>query len=96
MEVVLDYLSVIGSVNAAKLGIGGALFAPSHPPTLWCATFSPEIQQHIILVKNPSGDLTNSDLEQARVLTQVDVAASLYDLCKLTLSTLNDNSAAIT
>ena len=41
------------------------------------------------------GDLTNSDLEQAGILTHADVAASLYDLQELTLLTLNDNSAAI-
>ena len=53
-------------------------------------------QQHIILVDNPSGDLTNSNLEQAGVLAHVDMAVSLYNLCELTLATLNENSAAIT
>ena len=91
----LDYPLVIGSVDAAKLGMGGILFAPGHPPTLWCATFPPEIQERIISFNNPSGDLTNSDLEQAGALTQADVAASLYDLRELTLLTLNDNSTAI-
>ena len=95
MEVVPDYLLVIGSVDAAKRGMGGILFTPSHPPTLWHITFPLEIQEHIILVDNPSGDLTNSNLEQAGILAQVDVAASLYDLHELSLATLNDNTAAI-
>ena len=94
-EVVLDYLLVIGLVDTTKLGMGDIIFAPGHPPTLWCATFPPEIQQCIILVDNPSGDLTNSDLEQASILAQADVAAFLDDICKLTLATLNDNSATI-
>ena len=37
----------------------------------------------------------NSDLEQAGVLAQADVAASLYNLCELTLATLNNNTTAL-
>ena len=46
VEVVLDYPSVIGLVDTAKLGMGGVLFAPGHPPTLWCATFPLETTTH--------------------------------------------------
>ena len=88
-EVVLDYPSVIGLVDATKLGMRDILFALGHPPTLWHAAFPPEIQERLISFNNPSGDLTNSDLEQAGILAQADVAASLYDLWKLTLLTLN-------
>ena len=41
------------------------------------------------------GDLTNSDLEQAGVLAQADMATHLFDLQELTLATLNDNIAAV-
>ena len=95
VEVVPDYPSVIGLVDAAKLGMGGILFTPRHPPTLWHATFPSDIQECIISFNNPVGDLTNSDLEQASILAQANVAASLYDLQELTLLTLNVNSAAI-
>ena len=37
----------------------------------------------------------NSDLEQAGVLTQADVANTVFDLRDRTLTTLNDNIAAI-
>ena len=94
-EVVLEYPSVIGSVDAAKPGMGGVLFAPGHPLTLWHATFLPDIQAHIVSFDNPGGDLTNSDLEQAGILTHANIAASLNDLWELMLSTLNDNSAVI-
>ena len=90
-----DYPSVIGSVDAAKPGMGGVLFAPGHPLTLWYATFSLDIQLRIMSLYNPGGDLTNSDLEQAGILAQAAVAASLYNLRKLTLLTLNNNTAAI-
>ena len=90
-----DYPSVIGSVDAAKQGMGGVLFAPRHPPTLWRAAFLPDIQACIVSFDSPKGDLTNSDLEQAGILAHADIATSLYDLRELTLSTLNDNSAAV-
>ena len=48
------------------------------------------------LLDNPSGNLMNSDLEQAGVLALADMAASLYDLHELTLATLNSNTATIT
>ena len=94
-EVVPDYPLVIGLVDAAKPGMGGVLFSLGHPPTLWHAPFSPDIQQRIISHDNPMGNLTNSDLEQAGILAHVDVATSLYDLRELTLAMLNDNSATI-
>ena len=76
--------------------MGRVLFALGHPPILWHATFSTDIQPCIVSIKNTSGDHTNSDLEQAGVLAQADMAASLYDLQELTLTTLNDNTTTIT
>ena len=35
LEIVPNYLLVIGSVDAAKLGMGGMLFRPSKPPAMW-------------------------------------------------------------
>ena len=54
-EVVPDYPSVIGSVDAAKPGMGGVLFAPGHPLTLWRATFLPDIQARLVSFDNPGG-----------------------------------------
>ena len=34
-ELMLDYPSVIGSVDAAKPGMGGVLFTPGQPPAMW-------------------------------------------------------------
>ena len=78
-----------------QAGMGGVLFAPGHPPTMWHATFPHDIRESIVSFNNPLGDITNSNLEQASILAQADVAASLYDLRELTLSTLNDNSTTI-
>ena len=94
-EIVPDYPSAIGSVNAAKTGMGGVIFALGQLPTLWRATFPADIQERIVTTDNMTGDLTNSDLEQAGVLAQANVAVSLYDLRERTLATLNDNTTAI-
>jgi hypothetical protein len=94
-EVVPDYPSAIGAVDAAKAGMGGVVFAPGHPPTLWQAAFPPDIQARIVSTRNRAGDVTNSDLEQAGVLAQADVATRLFDLRERTLATVNDNTAAV-
>ena len=90
-EIVPDYPSVIGSVDAAKQGMGEVLFAPGKPPAMWHTCFPEDIQQRIVSTANTAGDLTNSDLEQAGVLAQADMAMLLFDLWELTLATLNDN-----
>ena len=95
LEIMPDYPSVIGSVDATKLGMGGVLFAPRKPPAMWWASFPEDIQWHIVSTDNATGDLTNSDLEQAGVLTQADMATFLFDIQELTLATLNDHVAAI-
>ena len=96
MEIVPDYPSVISSVDGTKPGMGGGvLFTPGKLLALWHARFPKEIQCHIISTANTTGDLTNSDLEQASVLAQADMASCLFDLWELMFTTLNDNVAAI-
>jgi len=75
--------------------MGGVLFAEGHAPCLWRAPFPEDIQEHIVSFDNPHGDITNSDLEQAGVLAQADIANITFDLRDRTLATLNDNTAAI-
>ena len=94
-ELVPNYPSAIGSADAAKSGMGGVHFAKGKQPLLWCAPFPPDIQAHMVSTNNPNGDITNSDLEQAGILAQADVANMVYDLCDWTLATLNDNIVAI-
>ena len=49
-------------------------------PIMWHAQFPEDIQERIVSFDNPMGDLTNSDLEQAGVLAQADMANTIYDL----------------
>ena len=62
---------------------------------MWHATFPDDIQQCMVTTENMAGDLTNSSLEQAGVLAQANIPNNLYDLHDRTLSTLNDNIAAV-
>ena len=94
-EIVPDYPLVIGAVDAAQAGMGGVLFAEGKHPVMWRVTFPDDIQQCMVTIENTAGDITNSDLEQAGVLAQADVANTLYDLRDRTLTTLNDNITAI-
>ena len=89
------YPCVIRAGDAAQTGMGGVLFTKGKHLIMRHATFPEDIQQCIMTTDNPGGDLTNSNLEQAGVLTQANVANNLYDLCNHALSTLNDNIAAI-
>ena len=93
-ELVPDYPSTVGSVDTTKSSMGGMLFADGKQPLLWRAPIPPDIQSRIVSTKNPTGDITNSDLEHG-VLTQADVANMVFDLCDRMLTTLNDNIAAL-
>ena len=95
MEIMPDYPSVIGSVDAAKPGMEGVLFCTQKTPAMWQASFPEDIQCHIMSTDNATGDLTNSDLEHAGILAQADMATFLFNLWALTLMTLNDNIATI-
>ena len=95
-ELVPNYPSAIGSVvDAAKSGMCGVLFAEGKQPLLWRLPFPPNIQAHIVSTKNQTGDITNSDLEQAGMLAQANVVNTVYDLRNWTLATLNNNIVAI-
>jgi hypothetical protein len=94
-KIVPDYPTVIGAVDAAKIGMGGVLFAEGDAPVLWRAPFPTNIQERLVSFDNLHGDITNSDLEQAGVLAQADVINTTFDLRDRTLATLNDNTAAI-
>jgi hypothetical protein len=62
----------IGFCNVSAFGARGVWFSrgKSSAPSLWRFEFSPDITRQVILDKNPTGTLTNSDLEMAGVLLQ--------------------------
>lgn len=53
----------VGTVDAAKAGRGGVWFTEDGRAIVWRAPYSPEVQAQVISESNPTGTLTNSDLE---------------------------------
>jgi len=94
-ELIPELPSALGACDAAKPGMGGVLFCPGFAPLLWCAPFPTAIQNWLVSFANPHGNLTNSNLEQAGVLAQADVATEQCNLRELTLATLCNNTAAV-
>ena len=97
-EVVKKHPSYGGDCDAAKAGMGGVCFNlrnPAAAPVLWRAPFPPDIQARVVSFDNPSGDITNSDLELAGVIAQNDVITQLWDVRHTTIGTRTDNSPAV-
>jgi len=64
------------------------------PPTLWRFPFTHEITSQLVSWENPSGAITNSDLELAGVIGHNMVLSQLTDLRETTTATGTDNVAA--
>ena len=72
---------------------------PAHPgsahPIIWRATFPPDIVASLVSSANPSGSVTNSDLELAGGILQHDCAAACFDIRERTILSRTDNTAAL-
>jgi hypothetical protein len=64
-------------------------------PILWRARFEPDIVKDLVSFSNPSGQVTNSDLELAATIVQHDIAAHHYDVRERTISSGSDNTPAV-
>jgi hypothetical protein len=94
-EIVPDIPSGIGACDAAAAGMGGVWFIPGAPPLLWRAPFPMSIQRRLVTFDNPTGDLTNSDLELAGIIAHKDVLVQHVDARERTFSILCDNTPAV-
>ena len=94
-EIVPDTPVILGTVDACKAGMGGAIFSVDHDPILWRAPFPTRIQRRLVSDAHPTGDITNSDLEQAGILAQAEVITQEFDVRERTVATLSDNTPAI-
>jgi hypothetical protein len=88
-----------GASDAAGPGMGGILFIPTRDnkiiPLLWRAPFPPDIQRALVSSSNPTGTITNSDLELAGTIAQHDVLVHHADCRERTINTLTDNTPAL-
>jgi hypothetical protein len=99
-ELVDTPVAAIGASDAAAAGMGGVLFLRDQPtgqlhPLLWRAPFPRAVQQAIVSSNNPTGSLTNSDLELAGTIAQHDVLVHHVDCRERTIHTLTDNTPAL-
>jgi hypothetical protein len=87
----------LGACDASKSGMGGVWFPinPHHPPIVWRQPFQSFIQARLVSTDTPKGDITNSDLELAGTIAQLDIATTYLHTFHQTLSILSDNTPAI-
>ena len=69
-EIVEQDPSLLGTTDAAKPGMGGVYFDETDQGWVWRWPFPLEVQARLVSSDNPSGDVTNSDLEQAGMQAQ--------------------------
>jgi hypothetical protein len=87
----------IGACDASKAGMGGVWFpfGSEAIPIVWRYEFPSDVQGQVVSDDNPTGSITNSDLELAATLAHLDVATTLFAGPRQTLSVLSDNSASV-
>ena len=98
-EVLPQRPTYVGCCDAAKPGMG-AIWLPSaqhplHPPYVWRAPFPSSVQQALVSTDNPSGSITNSDLELAGTIAHEATLAAVHDLRHCTIATFSDNTTAV-
>jgi len=65
------------------------------PPTVWRIRFSKAIQDQLVSSTNPTGRITNSDLEMAGLLMHWLVLESIADLQHTHVATGCDNTPTV-
>jgi hypothetical protein len=99
-----DDFWVLGACDAAKSGMGGVWFppdassppgAPTHPPIAWHFPFPQNIQDQVVSFDNPTGSITNSDLELAGTIAHQDVIVRQVDCRERTVATGCDNTPSV-
>ena len=97
-ELVPDMPQYVGYHDAAAEGAGGVWFSllSNMSPTVWRVAFPHDIKSEVITDDNPTGLLTNSDLELAAEVMAVGVALVVAHTIKhVPLGTLCDNTPTV-
>ena len=98
-EVLPHRPTYVGCCDAANPGMGG-VWLPStqhslHPPYVWRAPFPSSVQQALVSADNPSGSITNSDLELVGTIVHKATLAAVHDISHCTIATFSDNTPAV-
>jgi hypothetical protein len=94
-----DRPSTLGAHDATASGMEGMNFVPmedgSVDPILWRCPFPPAIASRLVSSDNPTGNITNSELELAGSVAHMDVLSQQYDVQKKTVHNSSDNFATV-
>ena len=102
-ELVPTATNYSGACDAALAGQGGVWFPPStpsattpdHPPIVWRWPHPECIQKQLVSFANPTGTISNSDLELAGTIAHQDVLVNAVDCAEKTLAIGCDNTPAV-
>jgi len=98
-EIVPDHPVAVGPHDAAGPGMGGAWIPATSnsnlDPIAWRAPFPEDIQADLVSWENPSGTITNSDLELAGGVAHQDVLLQDVDCTGRTVTPLSDNTPSV-
>jgi hypothetical protein len=92
--------SFVGAVDASAAGLGGfwiptPYYKDACHPIIFRLPFTPEIQSHLVTDSNPSGNITNSDLELAALVYGAALLRTTFTKSHATLQCASDNIPAV-
>ena len=90
--------NTVGATDASGFGLGGVFFvarATAYDAYVWRDTFPASVTEHLVSETNPTGQITNSDLELAATVGHHDVVAHTVNVTEATIGTLHDNTPAV-
>jgi hypothetical protein len=96
-ELVAEEPGYIGYCDASKWGAGGVWLSGTFhlDPIVWRIEWPDDIRQQLISFDNPTGTLTNSDLEMAAMLIHYLVLEHLVDLRHVHVAAWCDNTPTV-
>jgi hypothetical protein len=80
-------------LDALGLGMGGVWLSTTSksPALLWHSPFDHTITNKLVTTDNPTGTITNSDLEQLALACHPDILTSIMDVCEQTICALSES-----
>jgi hypothetical protein len=75
--------------------MGGVYFNSTGNAFVWREPVPHAVQRRLVSHTNPTGDVTNSNLEHAGLLAQVDLMMDTHDVCYATIKNFSDNTPAV-
>ena len=76
-ELVPQQPTLLGATDAARAGMGGMYFDHTGQGYYWRYPFPPDVQAALVTTANPTGHITNSDLEQSALLGHLGAVPNL-------------------